>query len=43
MDNKPADLDALKALSLNGVALADRLLDEVAKIGEKSTLLNTSW
>ncbi len=35
MDNKPADLDALKALSLNGVALADRLLDEVAKIGEK--------
>ena len=35
MDNKPADLDALKALSLNGVAVADRLLDEVAKIGEK--------
>jgi elongation factor Ts len=35
MENKPADLDALKALSLNGVAVADRLLDEVAKIGEK--------
>jgi elongation factor Ts len=35
MDNKPADLDALKALSLNGVAVADRLMDEVAKIGEK--------
>lgn len=35
MDNKPANLDALKALSLNGVAVADRLMDEVAKIGEK--------
>ena len=35
MENKPADLDALKALSLNGVAVADRLMDEVAKIGEK--------
>ncbi|MFZ9631422.1 MAG: elongation factor Ts [Bacteroidetes bacterium] len=35
LDNKPADLDALKALSLNGVSVADRLLDEVAKIGEK--------
>ncbi|MDA0783298.1 MAG: translation elongation factor Ts [Bacteroidetes bacterium] len=35
MDNKPTDVDALKALSLNGVAVADRLLDEVAKIGEK--------
>lgn len=35
LENKPADLDALKALSLNGVAVADRLLDEVAKIGEK--------
>ena len=35
MDNKPADLEALKALSLNGVAVADRLMDEVAKIGEK--------
>ena len=35
MDNKPADLDAVKALSLNGVAVADRLMDEVAKIGEK--------
>jgi len=35
MDNKPVDLDALKALSLNGVAVADRLMDEVAKIGEK--------
>lgn len=35
LENKPADLDALRALSLNGVAVADRLLDEVAKIGEK--------
>lgn len=33
--NKPADVDALKALSIDGVSIADRLMEEVAKIGEK--------
>jgi elongation factor Ts len=33
--NKPASLEALKALPFGSVTIADRLLDEVAKIGEK--------
>lgn len=33
--NKPADVDALKALTVDGVSIADRLMEEVAKIGEK--------
>lgn len=33
--NKPADLDALKALTMGGASLADRLMDQVGKIGEK--------
>ena len=35
LENKPADVDALKALSIDGVTIADRLMEEVAKIGEK--------
>jgi len=35
LQNKSADVDALKALSIDGVSIADRLLEEVAKIGEK--------
>lgn len=35
LNNKPADVDALKALTIDGVVIADRLLEEVAKIGEK--------
>ncbi|MBL7811346.1 MAG: elongation factor Ts [Bacteroidetes bacterium] len=33
--NEPANLDALKELSISGGTVAARLLDEVAKIGEK--------
>lgn len=33
--HKPANVDALKNLSLSGLVLADRLMEEVAKIGEK--------
>lgn len=33
--NKPASLEALKDLELNGVKISDRLVDEMAKIGEK--------
>ncbi|MFM7638500.1 MAG: translation elongation factor Ts [Bacteroidota bacterium] len=35
LENKSADVDALKALSIDGVSITDRLLEEVAKIGEK--------
>ena len=35
LENKPADVDALKALAIDGVSIADRLMEEVAKIGEK--------
>ncbi len=33
--NKPGDINALKALDMNGVSLESKLLEEVAKIGEK--------
>jgi elongation factor Ts len=33
LENQPAD--ALKALTIDGVSIADRLMEEVAKIGEK--------
>jgi elongation factor Ts len=33
--NKPADLDALKALTMGSVTLAERLMEQVGKIGEK--------
>ncbi len=33
--NKPADADALKALPMDGITLAERLMDQVGKIGEK--------
>lgn len=33
--NKPADAEALKALPMDGVTLAERLMDQVGKIGEK--------
>lgn len=35
LTNKPADITALKALEMNGVSLEAKLLEEVAKIGEK--------
>lgn len=35
LENKPADVDALKALTIVGVSISDRLMEEVAKIGEK--------
>ena len=35
LNNKPADINALKQLSINGSTIEGRLLDEVAKIGEK--------
>lgn len=33
--NKPADADALKALTMDGITLAERLMEQVGKIGEK--------
>ncbi len=35
LENQPANVDALKALTIDGVSIADRLMEEVAKIGEK--------
>ncbi|WP_129022430.1 translation elongation factor Ts [Edaphocola flava] len=35
LENKPADVDALKALSMGNATVADKLLEMVAKIGEK--------
>ena len=38
VDNKPADLDALKALSLDGRTLADHVTVQTGVIGEKIDL-----
>ena len=35
LNEKPADIDALKALQLNGLSVNDRLFDMIGKIGEK--------
>lgn len=35
LENKPADIEALKALPMGGVTIGDKLLEMVAKIGEK--------
>jgi elongation factor Ts len=35
LQNKPADIEALKALPMGGSTVGDRLLEMVAKIGEK--------
>ncbi len=35
MEQQPADIDALKALSMEGATVGDKLLEMVAKIGEK--------
>jgi elongation factor Ts len=35
LENEPADLDALNAMSIGGVAISQRLLDDMGKIGEK--------
>ena len=35
LNNKPADIEALKALPLGGATVADKVLEMVAKIGEK--------
>src|SRR3546814_13763405 len=50
IESKPASLEELLSLQLNGVNLSDRILDETGKIGEKiavstdrkSTRLNSS-
>lgn len=38
MKNDPADIDALKALSIDGVTINDKLFDMIGKIGEKIEL-----
>jgi len=38
MQNDPADIDALKALSIDGVTINDKLFDMIGKIGEKIEL-----
>lgn len=35
IDNEPADLSALRALNIGNITIEARLLDEIAKIGEK--------
>lgn len=35
LDNEPANLEALNAMNIGGVAISQRLLDDMAKIGEK--------
>jgi elongation factor Ts len=35
LDNKSADIDAIKALSMQGATVGEKLLEMVAKIGEK--------
>lgn len=40
LNNEPASLEALKELSISGGTVASRLLDEVAKIGEKIDVVN---
>jgi elongation factor Ts len=40
LNNQPATLDDLKNLSIAGGTIASRLLDEVAKIGEKIDVVN---
>lgn len=35
LNNKPADIDALKAADMGGATVAEKLLEVVAKIGEK--------
>jgi len=38
MQNKPADAEALKAITLDGLTISDRLFDMIGKIGEKIEL-----
>src|SRR5690606_29045095 len=38
IENKPASLEELLSLQLNGVSISDRVLDETGKIGEKIAL-----
>ena len=35
LENKPADVDALKALTIDGLSIGERLTEEMGKIGEK--------
>ncbi len=35
LENKPADIEALKAVTMDGATIGDKLLEMVAKIGEK--------
>jgi elongation factor Ts len=35
LDNKPADLDALKSLEIDGKSISEHLTDQMGKIGEK--------
>lgn len=40
LENKPADLDALKALNIDGESISERLTNEMGKIGEKIDVTN---
>ncbi len=40
LENKPADVDALKALNIDGETIAERLTNEMGKIGEKIDVTN---
>lgn len=40
LNNKPADLDALKSLNIGDVTIGERLLSEMGKIGEKIEVSN---
>jgi len=40
LENKPADIEALKALNIDGETIAERLTNEMGKIGEKIDVTN---
>lgn len=40
LESKAADIDALKAASMDGATVGDKLLEVVAKIGEKIDIIN---
>lgn len=40
LNNKPSNLEALKAIELNGLPLSEKLIEQVGKIGEKIDVIN---
>ena len=40
IDNKAANVDSLKALTIDGLPLSEKLLEQVGKIGEKIDVIN---